>query len=295
MSVQDRVMSVASIASIIIPIAPYHLDCANAAITSAEAQSVPCDVIPVIDVDGRGAGWARNHGVAQADSPFVVFLDADDLLDPQFVERTLTTYRKGAFVYTDWVNADGRRTLLPDCTDAKGWQDERIFHLITTLLPTSFHYYIGGFNEALPGYEDLDYYLRLHQAGVCGIRHSEILVTYRSRLGRRSDAVRGTDVLDRIRSQFGRMQDMGCCGNGTPDGAIAGVNKPKDGDILAVTLWQGNRVRVGRVTGRRYYGGNGKRISMDIRDAQAQPNLYKQVVSVTDISPDVDTLLDMLK
>ena len=283
------------LATIIIPIAPYHMDCANDAVTSAEAQTVPVEIIPLVDVDSRGAGWARNRGVSRSDSPFIVFLDADDLLDPQFVERTVATYRKGVFVYTDWVNADGRRATLPNCTDETGWQDERVFHLITTLMPTAFHYYIGGFNEALPGHEDLDYYLRLHQAGVCGIRHPETLVTYRSRLGRRSASVRKSGILDTIRGKYGRMNKMGCCGNGTPNSAAMGANQAQPGDVLAITLWQGNRTLIGRVTGRKYYGGNGKRISMDLRDAQAQPDKFKQVVSVQDISPDVDGLLDILK
>lgn len=47
------------------------------------------DKISYIFQENRGLGGARNHGMQLADTPYVSFLDSDDWLMPQFVERIL--------------------------------------------------------------------------------------------------------------------------------------------------------------------------------------------------------------
>src|SRR5690606_6765712 len=80
------------LASIIIPCGPDHLHLLPRAVASAEAQTVACEVIPVIDHDRRGPGWARNRGAEQASGLFLVFLDADDELEASFVQTLARAY-----------------------------------------------------------------------------------------------------------------------------------------------------------------------------------------------------------
>ena len=101
--------------SIINPAAPYHVYRAARALLSASRQTVPCRVLPVLDDARRGPGWARNQGVAQADTPFVVFLDADDELLPTFVERALRLQQQtGRYVYSDYRDGNGALRTAPD-------------------------------------------------------------------------------------------------------------------------------------------------------------------------------------
>lgn len=59
---------------------------AEAAIASAEQQTV---VSQTVYVHGDSLHEARNAGAAQTDSEWLIFLDADDTLDPHYVEQML--------------------------------------------------------------------------------------------------------------------------------------------------------------------------------------------------------------
>jgi len=93
------------LASIIIPVAPFHLDLAQRAVKSAEAQTKTVEIIVVEDKEQRGAAWARNKGIEKASAPFTIFLDADDEIQTEFVEKTVIQWLQRehelTYVYTD--------------------------------------------------------------------------------------------------------------------------------------------------------------------------------------------------
>jgi len=257
--------------TVIIPVANYHRDSFQDALTSVEQQTVPTETIVIHDEHNRGAGWARNQGARKVSTPFVCFLDADDILAPTFVEQTAQHYRQGRFVYTDWIRHDGERINLPDCTEQPGWQAGEIIQLVTTLLPTELYQAADGFDEQLPTGEDFDFYMKIRALGSCGIRCPQPLVTYRRDRGRRGNAgLNGGQyawVFDEIARRYGRAINMGCCGG---DAAQAGVNGTyQQGDVQVVALWNGNATMHGPVTGRKYRSGNRKRFWMSPEDAQA--------------------------
>ena len=102
------------------------------AVISALAQTVPCEVIVVEDkstdhtlevlerfgdriklvrnAENVGAGLSRRRGIAEADTEFVMLLDGDDFIEPDFVETLL--------MMADQTGADivsgGIRILRPD-------------------------------------------------------------------------------------------------------------------------------------------------------------------------------------
>ena len=59
----------------------------------ALAERVRGGRVRVVRQENRGAAGARNTGIAEARGHFVHFLDADDVLDPDAVERKLAAFR----------------------------------------------------------------------------------------------------------------------------------------------------------------------------------------------------------
>lgn len=275
---------ISSLATVIIPIAPHHQSLAARAADSARAQTVTCDVIQVLDRDLRGAGWARNLGASQCDTDFLVFLDADDFLAPTFVEACLAVYEPPRYVYTNWLRGD----LLSKPNLCITAELPYHTHLITTLYPTAIFKALGGFDETLPGHEDVDFYLRSHRAGICGIHLDEPLLHYtehgwRSRIfNERTDKKAIMD--DVFLRNGGERTTMACCGQ---PGEKAQTNPGQElpGDIKAEATWAGMRSEVGPVTGRVYIGGNGTVLNVDPRDVEQRPELFRAVPDLRQLAP----------
>ena len=258
--------------TVVIPIGPQHEAIAERAIASVQAQTVATALIEVHDQSGNGAGWARNQGLAQVTTDYVVFLDADDYLEPTFVERALASRQKFRYLYTDWYE-DGAVKSAPD----KPWCGGT-WHIITTLIPTQWVRQLGGFDEQLPGAEDTDFYLKLATARLCGQHLAEPLVHYTKDGGRGRAFVTGPDH-DRVMQEITRRYTgkMGCCGGGTQNLPPAGERQP--GDVLVFAIWGGNQRLRGRATGRMYpRTGNGKQLWIDPRDLAAMPDKFAAVV-----------------
>lgn len=258
-----------TIASIIIPIAPHHASLASRAIAAASAQTVACEVIPVIDRDRRGPGWARNRGIEQATGEYVVFLDADDAIAPTFVEKCVALAKRNrAYVYTDWQTEDGKFVAAPDCAWVNG-----SYHVVTTLLPRRWATGIGGFDEALPGGEDTEFYVHLCTSGKPGIRLPEPLFMY-GRDGKRSklwkDSAAFAEVMQTITERYGGKPLM-CCGQSDEQQSpvAAGGNQI----VWARPVWGGKRREVGAVTGNQYGRiDSADTIQVDYRDIAGNPD-----------------------
>lgn len=261
--------------TVITPIGPYHLHLLDAIQSTVAAQTVACHHIIVVDRDGLGPAWARNTGLAQVKTPLVSFLDADDTLEPTFIEHCLGVYDGGHYIYTDWWQGDDRRDA-PACP----WVNST-WHCLTTLLPTAWAREAGGFDGDLPGAEDTDFYLKLTTSGRCGKRLPEALFHY-GKGGRRAAAfVHGSEyapVLKQFTERYGgKRMSCGDCGD-SPNVDMPPVGDQLAGDVLAQAIWGGNRVERGRISGRSYpRTGNGKQVWVDPRDADASPHMFRRV------------------
>lgn len=271
-------------ATIIIPIAPYHQALAQRAVESAREQTVTCEVIRVPDHDLRGAGWTRNFGALQCETDFVVFLDADDFLAPTFVEACLRAYEPARYVYTDWLCDD----ILNKPNLCATPEHDYHTHLVTTLYPTAIFKALGGFDTTLPGHEDVDFYLRSHRAGICGIHLDEALLHYTEhgwRSKRFNERADKKAIMDDVYLRNGGQRTlMACCGQ---PGEKAQINPGQQmpGDVLAETLWAGMHSEVGHITGRVYVGGNGSSVYIDPRDAAATPQLFQVKPDLRQLAP----------
>jgi hypothetical protein len=273
----------------VIPIGPNHAHLAERAIASARAQTVPCAVLSMVDTEKRGPGVLRNAMLAKVETEFVSFLDADDWIEPTFAEDTIAEYRRvggGKYIFTDWFDNRGDVIATPCLNGPDGYPlsvPERhpycggTWHVLTTLLLTAWAREVGGFDEALPGSEDTDFYLKLCTSKRCGHHLSKALFHYAPG-GGRAIAFRQRDDYTKIMKDFSIRYGgrMGCCGSDNRVIPPVGVRQP--GDVLAMALWVGNRSEYGRVTSRHY-----PRISMprtawvDPADVAKSPMLWRVV------------------
>lgn len=279
------------IADVVIPVGPYHQALATEAVQSAHAQTLPVNVIQVDDSSGRGKAWARNEGVRRGVAPFLVFLDADDLLHTQFVEHTLAHYQQRSYVFTDWNTHQGH---VRYATGRQNFFKVGMFHIITTLLPRVAFEAVGGFDETLPALEDEDLYYKLQAAGICGVRCPVPLVYYRRNLGRGkvNSAVHGTAFRDATVKQmeatftkryghYRSLTNMCKTCNSQPKAPKPQPTK-QEGDVLVRVLYSPKRT-YGPVTGRDYGRiGLGQPVYMALADAESRPDSFE-------IIPDIET------
>ncbi len=265
-----------SLVTMVTPVSSYHRDQVARISKVVAAQTVPCQHIIIHDDDGRGAGYARNQGLAQVDTRFVVFLDADDDIAPDFAEKTLRAYiQHRRIIYTDWY-IDGKRTEAPECA----WVNST-WHVVTALIPTAWAKAVNGFDETLPAGEDTDFFMKLAAAGYCAKRLPEPLFTYGSN-GQRSKRMLMAGLKDtfiaKIANRYGgKVSDCNTCG-ANPDGEMMPANEQLEGTSLVKVLWGGNRRERGRATGVMYpRTGNGATMYVYEADIDMSPEWFARV------------------
>lgn len=294
------------VADIVIPIAPYHADVWHIACNSAEKQSAPVNVIYGFDKDRRGAAFMRNQLAAQGSAPFIVFLDADDMLDPFFVDHCVRAYKRGSYVYTGWyageVNDATLRSPLP-CENGS-FYDRGLFHTVTTLLPRKAFQMVGGFDAGVNP-EAEDFYYRINLLGLCPVHVNKPLLYYRYNRGhsllnpRHHGTPRHRQLVIQYHQQMQhkyRMLEergMGCCGSAAPTPQMRQINERREGDVLVMVLYD-KQGMTGPVTKTRYpRAGRGELLWVRAEDAAARPGWWQRVATPEEVTPDVNTVLKL--
>lgn len=282
------------IATFVIPVSAQHAEMGihHKAIESAQAQTIPCEVIVEIDHNRTGAGATRNRAMAKVKTPFAVFLDADDVVKPTFVESCVKSYRPGTYVYTDWV----LHGLVVNTPNTLNMWYEGQEHVITTLLPTIAWREVGGFDETLDTLEDEDFYRKLHAYGWRGVRCAEPLIVYQRNMGHSlvnkdnvEDGLQKYRVAEKhalFSNRYQRFKDVN----------LSNINNRQPNDVLAEPLYSHSREE-GAVSKRLYISsGAGEPLWVDIDDARARPDMYKIIArNPMDISPDIETVKRLVK
>ena len=207
-----------------------------------------------------GSGYARNLGASISKGQFLFFLDADDMLNvatPNALGEMLNLYNQNkAGVYSAYIGRsfiDDPSQLAPDLQsnilerdekDGETWlyyniadydcetaqkqprQDQAgsfyIWCNISTLMPRSWHNEIGGFDEMMTTWEDLDYWWRMARAGKCFVKTDSPFLIYRFYSGTRRELAHSTvdgvliweNVINYLQDKYKELPKMGCnCGN----------------------------------------------------------------------------------
>lgn len=196
--------------SVIIPVAEKHLQYLPGALDSLLGQTfrnwevlvitdncaLTPDILTVYPFirhyasQGRGVSEARNTGLAHADAPLVLFLDADDWLAPNALQKLVLKYSQseGRYVYPDavGVHQSGKQEALnfPEYDAPALFQTN--LHAVTGLMATEQARALQ-FSPFMRGYEDWDFFLRAAIAGYHGVRLAEPLLFIRRETGHFSE------------------------------------------------------------------------------------------------------------
>lgn len=171
------------------------------------------DVLAVRNPSALGPAAARNRALAQATGDLVVFLDADDLLRPDYLESQIALL--------DRARAAGQRVGVVTC-DARLLDDgdyaehtyldlvrdrdasltldavlTRNSIYIASLVPRAVGDEVGWFDEELFGTEDFGLWVKILERGYVAIRNPAPLAVYRRRAGSVSSDIASQGVNNR--------------------------------------------------------------------------------------------------
>jgi glycosyltransferase involved in cell wall biosynthesis len=303
--------------------------------------------------DGEGAGFARNVGARRARGAFLFFLDADDFLNPSepgsFDEMMRIWGETQSAVYANYLGVafiediemlspelqsriisrdeDTKETVALhvaheyDCARAirqpeslKSVDKLYLWCNISTLIPKSWHDEIGGFDETMLTWEDVDYWYRMARSGKCFSRMDKAALVYRIHSGKRRELSHAkneqgrhnwVDVVEYMLGKYEEIEPMPCSGcskskkrSPTPVPA-AGVGEFADEQFVMAVYTAPNtgkhqvngaphfRSQPPMNYGKRgkfyyikygYHGGGGRnKFRVHIKDIESAPHLFSRV------------------
>lgn len=98
---------------------PYHASreangMLQRAIASVSNQTIHCELVIVKDVNREGAAVTRQRGLEQVTTPWTAFLDSDDELDSNHIEKLLTcAWETDADYVYPWFRVTGGSDPFP--------------------------------------------------------------------------------------------------------------------------------------------------------------------------------------
>jgi len=148
--------------------------------------------VEVIHQANLGLPAARNRGAAQAKTEFLVFLDADDVIEPAFVARLGEAIASEGAGGSGGPESDVSHAYCRERLTGRGFGVWRVpewdpvlmmitnLHPVTSLVRRDRFEVVGGFNESMRGgYEDWDLWLKFVERGWRGVRVPEPLFVWR--------------------------------------------------------------------------------------------------------------------
>ncbi len=151
-------------------------NCSDRTLSIARGYDLP---ITAIEVNYRNAAAARNHIVNLCSSPWLAFLDADDVWYPDHLKRasewTANTGDVGYFSLVDYLYLEGPRTepgkpRWPIDVPTSGlthrdymgfWNHQLFFQMITTVVRRDRFLDVGGYDPEQRRRHDFDMWLRV--------------------------------------------------------------------------------------------------------------------------------------
>ncbi len=156
--------------------------------TPRECDRLASDRVTVVHQENRGLPAARNRGASQPAAraaEFLVFLDADDYLEPTFVSDLLREITAANDPRVSHAYCQERLIELgTGIWRVPPWDPLCLLitnlHPVTTLLRREVFDELAGFDETMKrGYEDWEFWIRLSERGYRGVRVREPLFVWR--------------------------------------------------------------------------------------------------------------------
>jgi len=170
------------------------------------------DRITSIHQTNAGQSAARNHGVRLAKTPFVAFLDADDLAHPQKLQCQLQRFNERPNLQL----CDGyiRNFWSPELTPNQRSNDLQYLKpypgsIITWLARRELFDTVGEFKQEMSFGEDTDWYLRVKDSGATVETLPDVLASRRLHLNnitRRNPEKRNDALVELIKARRDRIR-----------------------------------------------------------------------------------------
>jgi glycosyltransferase involved in cell wall biosynthesis len=162
--------------------------------------------------ENRGVAKARHEAVRYSSGKLILFVDGDDMLSPDYVEKMVRVLDKGGDIaYPDlylWAGGENRLVVTPKKITPEFVHDaQKVVIPVTSLMSRKMYDDLGGFKE-WPVLEDLDFFIRAMCKGYT-FKKAETLLWYRRYPGTRNsmDFANRKKVLDEIFKQFEFSKD----------------------------------------------------------------------------------------
>ncbi|BHH82707.1 glycosyltransferase family A protein [Desulforhopalus sp. 52FAK] len=139
--------------------------------------------VQILHTSNQGLAAARNNGIGKATGDFILPLDADDLIEPGYVEQAVAVLEKKTEIGIVYCRAQlfgavDTEWLLPPYSLEEMLKDNVIF--CTAMFRKSDWEEVGGYDSGMIyGWEDYDFWLSLIEKGREVYQIPEILFSYR--------------------------------------------------------------------------------------------------------------------
>lgn len=136
--------------------------------------------LSVIRIGNRGQSGARNAGVLNSTGDYILPLDADDWIDPTYLEKTVLLMRTNVGIVSTGMNRFGLvNDYLP--AEVQTINTERLYNNIPccSLIRREAFLETGGYNSRVDGYEDWNLWIDILKRGWKHAVINEPLFNYR--------------------------------------------------------------------------------------------------------------------
>ncbi|KOP66247.1 hypothetical protein AMS62_14080 [Bacillus sp. FJAT-18019] len=141
--------------------------------------------IKIIDIENKGLANARNVGASHAGGEFIAFLDADDLIEPEFYPRAiqlLQTYPNISFVYSWLQYFENSSNIWPTFnTEFPYLLASNMLAAFVVVRKDDFVRFGSNKLQMEYGMEDYEGWVSMCASGCLGVSIPEPLVKYRVR------------------------------------------------------------------------------------------------------------------
>ena len=139
----------------------------NESISDGVSEKISHTLI-LLSEQKRGASIARNRGLHNAKGDYIIFMDSDDTLHPDAIEKAMTVFRNDNTI--DLVGWRCRINMIDDNTKIPAFEMARPYesHIIHSFIhpggymaKRSLLLAAGGWDESLSGWDDWEFGIRI--------------------------------------------------------------------------------------------------------------------------------------
>lgn len=161
--------------------------------------------------ENGGLSAARNTGIKAANSKYILPLDADDLLQPNYINATISIIeieKNIRLVYTGTQLFGTEEGVRNAPFSLKNF-------MLNNLIPCTALYYkedwqkVGGYNETMKqGYEDWDFWMSLFENGINVKKIDTLLFKYRRTENSMSKNMNVDSILNTQKEIYNRHKEL---------------------------------------------------------------------------------------